>query len=94
MFLEVKTRTGLEYGYPLESIDRLKISRIRKSAKSYMVDKHFMSLNPHFNVISVIIDRKVAIKEFKDITNFMKTISYDILENNKNIKIDCIEDAF
>lgn len=94
IFLEVKTRTGLEYGDPLEAINRLKIPRIRKSAKFFMADKRLMSLNPHFNVVSIVIDGRVINKLSKEGALFRDASLAMMLEGNKNIKIEHVENAF
>lgn len=54
VFIEVKTRTGNEYGAPFEAVTRLKREKIIKVALSYM--KRFKKEMPaRFDVISISI---------------------------------------
>jgi len=94
IFTEVKTRTNLEYGDPLETINKLKISRIKRAASFYIASKKLSGFNPSFNVISIIISRsfieEIAIKE----STLQAITSLGALKDSKNLKIEHIEDAF
>jgi len=94
IFAEVKTRTNLEYGDPLEAVNRLKVSRIKKVASLYITSNRLSEYNPSFNIISIIIGRsfieEIAIKK-----NLLQEInSYGTLKDNRNLKIEHIENAF
>lgn len=94
IFAEVKTRTTIEYGDPLESVNRLKVARIKKVASQYLASKRLPEYNPSFNIISIIIGRsfieKIALKE-----NMLQEItSHGALKDSKKIKIEHIENAF
>ncbi|MBE3114459.1 MAG: YraN family protein [Actinobacteria bacterium] len=94
IFTEVKTRTNLEYGDPLETINKLKISRIKRSASFYIARNKLSGFNPSFNVISIIISRsfieEIAIKE----STLQAITSLGALKDSKNMKIEHIENAF
>lgn len=94
IFTEVKTRTNLEYGDPLETINKLKISRIKRAASFYIASNKLSGFNPSFNVISIIISRsfieEIAIKE----STLQAITSLGALKDSKNLKIEHIEDAF
>jgi len=94
IFTEVKTRTNLEYGDPLETINKLKISRIKRAASFYIASNTLSGFNPSFNVISIIISRsfieEIAIKE----STLQAITSLGALKDSKNLKIEHIEDAF
>lgn len=36
-FVEVKTRTGMDYGYPSDAVTDAKMDRLRKSAEHYLI---------------------------------------------------------
>jgi putative endonuclease len=55
VFVEVKTRTSLEYGVPSEAVDRTKIEHIRKTAKYYLYTNRIKDSNIRFDVIEVFI---------------------------------------
>ena len=94
IFTEVKTRTNLEYGDPLETINKLKISRIKRAASFYIASNKLSGFNPSFNVISIIISRsfieEIAIKE----STLQAITSLGALKDSKNMKIEHIENAF
>jgi len=94
IFVEVKTRTNLNYGNPLEAVNKLKISRIRKIASLYILKNKLSSFNPDFYVLSIIIKNSLVIEELKEEKNLLKIISSGILNDNKIVKIECIKNAF
>lgn len=55
VFVEVKTRTSLEYGNPAEAVDDTKIERIIKTAKYFLYSKGIQHNNIRFDVIEVFI---------------------------------------
>jgi Holliday junction resolvase-like predicted endonuclease len=95
IFAEVKTRTNLEYGHPLEAVNRLKVSKIKKIASLYLTSNRISEYNPSFNIISIIIGRsfieEIAIKENKLL---QEITSQGALKDNRNLKIEHIENAF
>lgn len=84
----------MEYGDPLETINKLKISRIKRSASFYIASNKLSGFNPSFNVISIIISRsfieEIAIKE----STLQAITSLGALKGSKNMKIEHIENAF
>jgi putative endonuclease len=79
VFIEVKTRTGLNYGDPLESVDAAKIKKIRKAAALYTAGDKNLVQDIRFDVVAVTIDKDLAENKSK---------------NNSSIKIEHIKDAF
>lgn len=57
-FIEVKTRTNSNYGFPAESINYKKRHSIIKSAQTYIAYKNLNGKNIRFDVIEVITDLK------------------------------------
>jgi putative endonuclease len=94
VFLEVKTRTGLQYGYPFEAVGKSKISRIRKSANFYMAKNNLSYLDVHFNVISIVMDNEIIRKLLKGASYFPDTVLSENLYINGKIEIEYIENAF
>lgn len=94
IFIEVKTRTNLDYGDPLETINKLKISRIKRLASFYIATNKLSGFNPRFNVISIIINRSL-IKKLAEKNNITYGITeLNILEDKSLLKIEHIENAF
>ena len=95
IFAEVKTRTNLEYGDPLEAVNRLKVSKIKKVASLYITSNRLSEYDPSFNIISIIIGRsfieEIAINEKK---LAQEIISCGALKDSRKIKIEHIENAF
>lgn len=55
VFVEVKTRTSLEFGSPAEAVDENKIEHIVKTAKYYLYSNRIQNKNIRFDVIEVFI---------------------------------------
>ena len=55
VFVEVKTRTSLEYGNPSEAVDRTKIEHMLKTAKYFLYTTKIKNTNIRFDVIEVFI---------------------------------------
>ena len=95
IFAEVKTRTNLEYGDPLEAVNRSKVSKIKKVASLYITSNRLSEYDPSFNIISIIIGRsfieEIAINEKKLL---QEITSCGALKDSKKIKINYIENAF
>ena len=52
-FVEVKTRTALDYGNPAEAVTARKVQHIRNAARYYMKQKRINCLRPRFDVIEI-----------------------------------------
>lgn len=94
IFIEVKTRTNLNYGDPLETINKLKISRIKRLASFYIASNKLSGLNPRFNVISIIINKSLIKKmvEKDNMSNGMTELNTP--QDKSLLKIEHIENAF
>ncbi len=54
VFVEVRSRKNLSYGYPEESINEAKINRIKKTAEIFLLDFQESFEDVRFDLISVI----------------------------------------
>ncbi len=93
-FFEVKTRTGIDYGYPSEAINKLKIARIKNLAVFYITKNKLLLLNPIFSVISIIIRRSLLKKLYSKEDCLLERIPSVILKESDDVKIELIENAF
>jgi len=82
IFVEVKTRSNLSYGYPEESIEYFKIQKIKKIANYFIARKNLGSFDIRFDVISIKLDIK-----HKDCKNIEFSIIEDFFKNNNLTKI-------
>jgi len=57
VFVEVKARKSLEYGYPREAITRTKQKRILKTALAYLTQNHLHNSNIRFDVVEVLLQQ-------------------------------------
>ncbi|HJV19785.1 MAG TPA: YraN family protein [Sediminibacterium sp.] len=66
--VEVKTRSGLRFGYPEESISRLKMKQLKIAAAAYQY-RHPQWKYIQFNALSVVLqgERILEIRFFEDI---------------------------
>jgi len=94
IFIEVKTRTNLDYGDPLETINKLKISRIKRLASFYIASKKLSGFNPRFNVISIIINRSLIKKMVEKDNMWNGMTELNTPQDKSLLKIEHIENAF
>lgn len=56
-FIEVKTRYGINFGIPAESVTLYKQRKIYKTAQVYILMKNIINCNFRFDVIEVLLNR-------------------------------------
>lgn len=67
-FIEVKTRTNLSYGMPIESINNKKIKNIKKAINYYIINKKLKNISIRIDAIEVLIkENKCIIHHIKQI---------------------------
>jgi len=67
IFVEVKSRESLEYGFPEEAITKRKISQIRKIAGAYLAEKNITNENIRFDVVAVLfLNGEVTISHYEN----------------------------
>ncbi len=54
VFVEVKTRRGISFGFPVESITKRKQAQIIKSAEYYLSEKKMRKMAARIDVVSVL----------------------------------------
>ncbi|MBU3159264.1 YraN family protein [Clostridium frigoris] len=55
-FIEVKTRYGIKFGIPAESVTTYKQHKIYKTAQVYILKKNIIDWNFRFDVIEVLLN--------------------------------------
>lgn len=59
IFVEVKTRTGVEFGLPEEAVTKTKLMRMRRAARSYLAEnKEANWRNVRFDVVAIQLDKQ------------------------------------
>jgi len=53
VFIEVKTRRNLKFGYPEESVDKKKMQKIIETAKTWLMDKNIDDPEWRIDIISI-----------------------------------------
>lgn len=67
VFVEVKTRTNLKFGYPEEAITYKKIEHLKKAAFIYLNNRKHSFAQMHFDVITILLtDGQEKINHIKD----------------------------
>lgn len=62
VFVEVKTRTNQQYGWPEEAINQVKRQRMRRTAQKYLNQKHYhYDQNYRFDSIAVELNLKTRL---------------------------------
>jgi putative endonuclease len=54
VFCEVKTRSGVDYGAPLDAVNQHKVRRLRDLAKAWLHEQHLEGCPSRFDVLSVL----------------------------------------
>lgn len=54
VFIEVKTRRSVRFGFPQEAVGRTKQRQILRAAQWYLVGQHGNSRQPRFDVVAVL----------------------------------------
>ena len=67
-FIEVKTRSNLDHGYPHEAVNKRKIYHIKKVAQYYLLKNNYPDYKLKLGVFSILIEgAKTEIKFWDDI---------------------------
>lgn len=67
VFIEVKTRTGIKYGLPCQSVNLKKQNVIGRVATVYIAQNNLGNQNCRFDIIEVLIEgSKTSINHIKD----------------------------
>ena len=54
VFVEVKTRTSIKYGFPAEAVDAAKRDKYEKIALCYLADYEYTDIPVRFDVLSIV----------------------------------------
>lgn len=68
VFIEVKTRQNLNYGYPIEAINKQKLMHIYRTAALYILLNNLERNNIRFDAVEVYIaNNKAKVRHIKNI---------------------------
>ena len=68
VFVEVKTRSNLNYGTPAESVNRIKLNHILKTANVYLKLKNIKNIFIRFDVVEVyVLKNRCRVNQIKQI---------------------------
>ena len=69
VFAEIKTRTGIEYGFPAEAVTDFKKKHILNTAKYFLYKTNMLNNNIRFDVIEVFLknNKKPTINHIKNV---------------------------
>lgn len=68
VFTEVKTRTNLKFGKPIEAVNNKKIKNIIKTSKNYIYKKRYENMNIRYDIIEIyLINNKLKINHIKNV---------------------------
>lgn len=60
VFIEVKSRSNIKFGYPSEAVDNKKIRKIINTAKYYILKHNLNNISIRFDVIEIYLkDKKI-----------------------------------
>ena len=71
VFVEVKTRSSISFGLPIESITETKMNRMKTLAGIYLSEKPDIKFkNFRFDVVGIILNKVPEITYYKDVYQF------------------------
>ena len=95
IFFEVKTRTNLNFGYPEESINNLKVLKLKKLAIFFAVSENMGDLDMQFDVISINLWQTSFSGNINNIKNISEICSnMKASEIKENFNLNHIQNAF
>ena len=68
IFVEVKTRSNLHYGRPIEAIDRKKMQHMRRAAAAYL-SEHPTQLESQFDAVEVFAVESAGMMQLKEVVH-------------------------
>lgn len=70
VFIEVKSRTNLNFGYPQEGLTAAKCRKLTQLAEYYLKEKNLQEKKCRFDVVAILLERKShRVKSIEIITN-------------------------
>ena len=95
IFFEVKTRTNLNFGYPEESVNNLKVLKLKKLAIFFAVSENMGDLDMQFDVISINLSGTCFSGNIKNIKNISEICNnMKASEIKENFNLNHIQNAF
>ena len=95
IFFEVKTRTNLNFGYPEESINNLKVLKLKKLAILFAVSENMGDPDMQFDVISINLSGTCYSGNINNIKNISELCSsMKASEIKENFNLNHIQNAF
>jgi len=67
VFVEVKTRTNTNYGFPYEAVNRRKLDKIVKSSLIYIKEKGINNYQIRYDIIEVFLYDKLKINHIENV---------------------------
>ncbi|MCL5069338.1 MAG: YraN family protein [Actinobacteria bacterium] len=95
VFIEVKTRTNLNFGYPEESVNNVKVLKLKKLAIFFAASENINNFDVQFDVISINLSETCFLNDIRNIKNISKICSnMKLSEIEKNFNLVHIQNAF
>lgn len=69
VFVEVKTRTNIFFGYPYESVTKRKLYQIKKAGLLYCQNNHYINFPLRIDVVSILLSPAGEVASFELLKN-------------------------
>jgi putative endonuclease len=69
VFIEVKTRTGLDFGQPYESVSKRKLHQIQKAGQIYSLKNPKLPKSLRIDVVSILLSPSFEVSTFEILKN-------------------------
>lgn len=67
IFVEVKTRTNTNYGFPYEAVNRRKMDKILKTSLVYIQQNSLNNYQIRYDIIEVFLYKKIKINHIENV---------------------------
>lgn len=62
VFVEVKTRRNMSFGYPSEAVDSRKQAKLVRAARNYLADRNLGEVDARFDIVEVFFENGKPVK--------------------------------
>ncbi|NLY85247.1 MAG: YraN family protein [Tissierellia bacterium] len=66
VFIEVKTRTGINFGYGFEAVNRKKQDRIIKSSYIFIKENNYYDYQLRYDIIEIYLTEKIKVNHIEN----------------------------
>lgn len=66
VFIEVKTRTSINFGYPFEAVNRKKREKIIKSSYIFLKENNYSNYQVRYDIMEIYLTEKIKVNHIEN----------------------------